>query len=357
MIVGIHPDRIGEESYSDKWREFLEARGVTVLFLDLKTPEGFAQATGCDGVMWRWAHNPQDKQSSKRILYTLEHYYHIPVYPSTPTAWHYDEKISQYYLLHALNAPMPETWLLWDKQQAYDAADQFTYPVVFKLSAGAGSANVLKVENKKEAFKLIWLAFEKGIFPYTFNEFARPTGLPWSKVDARRMARRVIDAIKYIWKSEYPPLHQVWWKPDFGYVYFQEFLPDNPFDTRVMVIGKRAFALQRMNRPDDFRASGSGRLVLDPERIDRRSLELAFQISARGRFQSMAYDILYKDSQPVITEISYTFPHLFVFKCPGHWDDQLNWHPGQMWAEEAQVDDFLNYITNFKIESVPHQKI
>jgi len=30
-----------------------------------------------------------------------------------------------------------------------------------------------------------------------------------------------------------------------GYFYAQEFLPDNPFDTRVTVIGKRAFGSTR----------------------------------------------------------------------------------------------------------------
>jgi glutathione synthase/RimK-type ligase-like ATP-grasp enzyme len=351
MIVGIQPDEIGGESYSNKWKEYLEQQGVTVLLLDLKSPAGFEKATQCNGVMCRWAHNPQDKQSIKRILYTLEQYYHVPVYPSTPTAWHYDEKISQYYLLTALRAPMPDTWLFWEKNQAFEAADHFHYPMVFKLTGGAGAANVIKVENKQEAFKLIWRAFEKGIFPYTFNEFTRQAGLPRSLIEAKRLAHRVKDAVRYIWRLDSPPLHPVWWRPDFGYAYFQEFLPDNPYDTRIVIIGKRAFAIQRLNRPGDFRASGSGRVIIDPEQIDHRSLELAFQISKQAGFQSMAYDFLYKNSRPVITEMSYTYPHQSYYDCPGHWDDQLTWHPGQMWPEEAQVEDFLQYIHDFNQQS------
>ena len=38
-----------------------------------------------------------------------------------------------------------------------------------------------------------------------------------------------------------------------GYVYFQDFIPDNQFDTRVTVIGNRAFAFIRKVRPGDFR--------------------------------------------------------------------------------------------------------
>src|SRR6185503_17089802 len=47
-------------------------------------------------------------------------------------------------------------------------------------------------------------------------------------------------------------------EPNTGYILLQEFLSNNKFDTRVTVIGNRAFAYRRFNRPNDFRASGSG---------------------------------------------------------------------------------------------------
>lgn len=43
-----------------------------------------------------------------------------------------------------------------------------------------------------------------------------------------------------------------------GYIYFQDFIPNNNYDTRVKVIGNRCAALRRYNRKNDFRASGSG---------------------------------------------------------------------------------------------------
>jgi len=44
MIIGIHPDRIGQESYSDKWKEFLEGRGAEVRWLDLLAEDALEQA-------------------------------------------------------------------------------------------------------------------------------------------------------------------------------------------------------------------------------------------------------------------------------------------------------------------------
>lgn len=348
MIIGIHPDRIDKVSYSDKWTEFLDARGVEVRVLNLLAPNAFEQARQCDGVMWEWAHNPQDKQSAKRILYTIEHYLDIPVYPDSSTAWHYDEKTAQFYLLQALNAPMLQTWLFWDKNSALQWARTAPYPVVFKLSSGAGSSNVIKVNNRSQAIGLINRAFKRGFFPYTMNEYKSIAGLPRSRSQLKSLIKRMIDSPRYLLANDYPALHPVHWKPEFGYVYFQEFLPDNEFDTRISIIGDRAFGLSRLNRPGDFRASGSGRIEHNPSAIDPRCVEIAFQISERGAFQSMAYDFLYRDGQPVICEISYAYVDWAVHDCPGHWRRDLSWVDGQMWPEEAQVEDFLTRVCSAK---------
>ncbi|UCG42196.1 MAG: hypothetical protein JSU73_09995 [candidate division WOR-3 bacterium] len=136
-----------------------------------------------------------------------------------------------------------------------------------------------------------------------------------------------------------------------GYVLFQEFLPGNDSDTRVTVIGNRAFASRRQNRPGDFRASGSGVSDFDPKLIDERFVRLAFLTARSLACQSCAIDGLYKGTTPVVVEISYTYPSWSVQFCPGHWrldgsPDRgvLAWIPGRKWPEEAQVEDFLRRL-------------
>lgn len=345
MIIGIHPDKIWGSSFSEKWIEFLQVRGVEVKIVDLLRSDFIEQLNGCDGVMTRWGHIQQEKQSIKQIIYTIEQYLGIPVFPNSRTSWHFDEKIPQWYLLSSLGSPVPATWIFWDYETARTWARSAPYPVVFKLSVGAGSSNVLKVMNEQEAVSLIVRMFKTGIFPMTMNEHAQQV-LPHSLGELRSIMGRVISAAKYVVLDEYPSLasRAPWWKPEFGYALFQEFLPNNDFDIRVTVIGERAFAYRRMNRPGDFRASGSGNFDCDPDLIDLRCLEIAFATSRKGEVQCMAYDFLYSNNEPVICEISYTFVDWMVYECPGHWDSDLTWHEGHMWPEEAQVIDFIGRI-------------
>jgi glutathione synthase/RimK-type ligase-like ATP-grasp enzyme len=350
LIIGIHPDRIGKESYSEKWAEYIHAIGGTVRQLNLLAPDALEQASQCDGVMWRWAHNPQDKQSAQRILYVIEHYLNIPVYPNTSTAWHFDEKISQYYLLRALQAPTPDTRLFWSSDTAIQWAKTAAYPLVLKLSSGAGSSNVIKVNSFTEANQWIQRSFRKGIFPLTLDAGGPTRGIG---LRLKSFAFRMLNALKFLWKGEYPALPFPYWKPEHGYVYFQEFLSGNDFDTRVAVIGSRAFGFRRLNRPGDFRASGSGRLDFNPSLVDPKCVELAFRISKQAGFQSMAYDFLFRDSgDPVISEISYGFADWAVQKCFGYWLPDLTWKQGPIWPEQAQVEDFIHYI-----QSPKHQRL
>ena len=345
MRIGIHPDNMWGTSYSEKWTEFLTARGVEVITLDLLESDALLQAAKRSGVMCRYFHVQQDKQSLQRILYAIEHYLKIPVFPESQTAWHYDEKVAQWYLFDALRAPQPQSWVFWDRERALSWADTACYPVVFKLSVGAGASNVRKIETRDEALRFIERMFGPGMFPMTMNEYRSDPSIR-SLAQMKTLLWRTMHAAKYALFGAYPPLPDTWWKPEHGYALFQEFLPGNAFDTRVTVIGDRAFAFRRMNRPGDFRASGSGNIDYDQGKIDRRCLEIAFETSRKGGFQTMAYDFLYKDKSPVICEICYTFVDTAVYACPGHWDSNLTWHEGKMWPEEAQIEDFITEVSN-----------
>jgi len=344
MLIAIHPDKSGSRSYSEKWSEFLRKRNIKVKYINLNKNDAIEQVKDCDGVMWRWIHINQDKIKAYLILHTIEYYLGIPVFPNHNSCWHYDNKIAQYYIFKALNIPIPDTYVFWDKKNASDWADKTAYPLIFKLSSGASSSNVIKVNSKQHALLLIDTMFNKGIFPLTMNEFKKTVFPPKSLREIINTLSRFKYGLYFCLEGNYPPLPAAWWLPEKGYIYLQEFIPDNSFDTRITVIGDRAFGYRRFNRQNDFRASGSGNFDVDHTEIDLNCVKIAFGISKKLECQSMAYDFIFKKEKPIITEMSYTYVDWMVEKCPGHWKPDLTWVERNMWPEEAQIEDFIDLI-------------
>lgn len=345
MKIAVHySEPIRGDNYAHKWIEYLEKNDVEVVKFDYKHDDVLEVVKDCDGVMWHWNHHPDDKQSVLKILMTIENIMNIPVFPDLKTRWHFDEKVGQHYLLRALEVPAIKSWVFWDYQEALDFINEADYPLVFKLSVGAGSSNVLKVDNYDRARALVDSMFNEGIVPYTLNEYAKKISLPGVK-------ERVRESVRYLLGKDFPQLpwnyRGDYYEVQKNYVYFQEYLPDNDHDIRITVIGERAFGYIRHNRPGDFRASGSGNFDPAKKNIPIEAVELAHKVSKKGNFQSMAYDILVDPSGKYrINEISYCYVNHLIEDCPGYWDRELKFHKQKMWPEEAHVIDFLNQITS-----------
>src|SRR5690606_17247984 len=134
-----------------------------------------------------------------------------------------------------------------------------------------------------------------------------------------------------------------------GYVYFQDFIPGSDFDIRLNVIGDRCFGLRRMVRSGDFRASGSGSLDYDPNKIPRECVAMAMDVAKRARLQSVAFDFIPCGNSHRIIEISYAFPRGFYDPCPGYWDGSLEWHEAPVTPQYFMVQDLLQRIDSQRI--------
>ncbi len=111
----------------------------------------------------------------------------------------------------------------------------------------------------------------------------------------------------------------------------------------MTVIGKRGFAFRRFVKKNDFRASGSGNFDTNPKHIDLKCLEIAFEISRKLNFVTMAYDFIYDvDKRPYINEITYCFVDTAVQNCTGYWDEDLKWYKLQEWPQYYQLSDFIS---------------
>lgn len=322
MKIAIH-HRPG--SFSDRWIGYCEKQGIDYKIVNAYSDDIVKQVVGCDAFMWHHHHaEVRDTLFARQLLYSLETS-GMKCFPDFRTTWHFDDKVGQKYLLEAIKAPLVPSYVFYNEEDALLWAEKTTYPKVFKLRGGAGSSNVLLVRNIKVANRLIKKAFDKG--------FPQVSAANIWKENKRKLQEGKISLLfflksiaSYYLKSEsYHKKHN----PERGYVYFQDFIPDNTFDIRVCVVGKRAFALKRYVRKGDFRASGSGDVTYDVTQIDIRCVKTAFELNKELRTQCVAFDFVFdENNNPLIVEISYGFASAAYDKCEGWWDEELYWHAG-----------------------------
>jgi glutathione synthase/RimK-type ligase-like ATP-grasp enzyme len=344
--IAIQPDRqelmSGRlQSFSAAWCSQLDRAGHEVRLVDAYQPRFFESLAGCDGFMWWFAHTSVPRNIGKRVLPAVEHGLGMRVFPSWHTIWHFDDKIAQQFLLEAAGIPVPETRVFWQEEDALAFMADARLPWVIKLASGITSENVGLLKSAADARYWIHRLFRHGAV--TLNR-DRPLVRP------RSLARRFLNAAQVVSTGALPPIGD---RTDLqkGYLLIQEFLEGNTFDTRITVIGNRAFAFRRLNRPNDFRASGSGLIDWAPASIAEDAVALAFRVARSLSTQSLAVDVLRRHGEPVINEISYYYEGWAVAACPGHWrltrdapDATLEWVDGQVTPEEAILADFLQRI-------------
>jgi glutathione synthase/RimK-type ligase-like ATP-grasp enzyme len=327
--------------FASRWPELFAKHGFPCEIIDAYDPDSFHKLAAAEYFFWHLNHEDRtDHYFSIQLLQALNKA-GVKLFPNIDTSWHFDDKAAQAYLLDAIQAPAARTWVLTDKQEAIKFIDSAHYPLVFKLKRGAGAQNVRLVPSSIAARALVNKMFGRGFktFP-TLNTLQRgfKRGLATTSrvrdsfwVRARRASNRFL---KKFMNNE----------RENGYILFQEFVDKNTHDTRVTIIGDRAFVFNRHNRDNDFRASGSGKIeYLDPARIPMDMVSIAFKVSKSQNFQSMAYDFVrdQKSGEPKILEICYTFKPEAVEACPGYFTSNGSWVEGHFRPEELILIDLL----------------
>jgi len=330
-----------EASYSDRWIAYCDRHAIPYRVVNCLNSVIIEQLASSDALLWHWHHGDPREQLVARHVVMAAEAMGVAVFPSTSTCWHFDDKIAQKYLLEAIGAPLVPTYTFYGLKEASHWIDRASFPKVFKLRKGAGSGNVKLVHSPTEARAFARRAFSAGFSPipdYLHDALKRYRAAR-RRGDLLDVVRRIPQVLASIRRNNKLMGREM------GYIYFQDFVPDNAFDTRVTVIGERAFAFTRNVRPGDFRASGSGDIVYDPQRIHQKCVEIALKVTHKIGSQSMAFDfVLAENKQPLILEVSYCYNAQAVYSCPGHWDANLNWHQGHIWPQDAILIDLLNNV-------------
>lgn len=338
MKIAIH-HRPG--SFSERWIEYCQKNSIDYKIVNAFDNDIIHQVSECDAFMWHHHHRQfRDALTAKRILFALEQA-GIKVFPDFNTGWHFDDKVAQKYLLEAIKAPIVPSYIFYDKKEAMSWAKNTTYPKVFKLKGGAGSSNVELISSYKEAEKKINQAFGKG-----FLQFNKMGNLKEKIRKSKSVDGSFLEVTKGIGRLFIQPHYARLQAPERQYAYFQEFIPNEGFDIRVVVVGDKAIALKRLVRENDFRASGSGNLIFENQNIDQRYIKLAFEVSSKLDSQSLAIDLIHgKNDEISIVEMSYGFPmYNFLDGSSGYWGKQLNWYTEPFNPQYWMIENLINSL-------------
>ncbi|MBX2966883.1 MAG: hypothetical protein KF845_12105 [Cyclobacteriaceae bacterium] len=332
-MIAIHNSAVG---FHPRWITYCEDKKILYKIVDCCATDIISQLQDCHALLWHHSQgNRKDILIAKQILFALEHT-GFKVFPDFYTAWYFDDKVAQKYLLERIGAPLVPSYVFYEKLEAFEWAMKTKYPKVWKLRGGAGSANVRLVRTKSEAIKIIRKAFGSGFKQYD----------SWASLAERWRKYRLgkidlINVIKGVVRLGYEPEFSKIGGRQRGYAYFQDFVPNNSFDIRVVVINRKTFAIKRMNRANDFRASGSGEIYYDKSLFNMEIIKLSLDIAFKLQSQCIALDYVYQDDQPLVVEISYGFSQNGYDDCPGYWDEELNWHEGKFNPQGWMVELIL----------------
>jgi len=335
MKIAIHPV---SGSFSDRWIDYCKEKKIPFKLVNCYQNNIIGQLADCDALMWHFHH-----ASSKDVLFAKQLLYSVKasgkqVFPNFETVWHFDDKVGQKYLLESIQAPVIPSYVFYIKKEAINWTANTVFPKVFKLRGGAGSVNVKLVKNQSHAIRLINQAFGAG--------FKHDSLIPVSELFNKYRQGKVplISILKGLLRPFKPTAFAKVHGREKGYIYFQDFIPNNNSDIRVIVIDGKAFAIKRMVRKNDFRASGSGEIYYDKELFDLETIKLSFDIANKLNSQCIAFDFVYSGAIPLIVEISYGFSVAGYDPCKGYWSSNMTWHEGSFNPQAWMVESIIKSI-------------
>ncbi len=352
MKIAIHHRK---EGFSSRWIQYCKENKIPYKLVNCYSSDIVRDLDDCTALMWHFHQaNPKDVLFAKQLIYSLETA-GKKVFPDFRACWHFDDKVGQKYLLEAVDAPMAPSYVFYEKKEAFDWVDTSGFPKVFKLRRGSGSDHVRLVRDRRSAKKMIRKAFGSG-----FRQYDAVSNLRERLRKFRIGKARFYDVLKGVVRLGYSTEFAKVIGNEKGYIYFQDFIPDNDHDIRVNVVDGKAFAVKRRVRENDFRASGSGYPEFEKHHFPEEVIEIALDLTKKLQLQAVAYDFLNHNGRYVISELSYGFCDM-TDACTGYWDGEMNWHPGKFYEQDWMVDMMLREETgvsfDHKAEKIYKEKI
>jgi glutathione synthase/RimK-type ligase-like ATP-grasp enzyme len=291
-----------------KYRRFLENNSFDHNIYDLHANDWIEKAENFDIILGFPLSTIWDLNEFRRKYYLLEKFLGKRCYPSTDHVNLYEDKSLEAYLAEIYDLPFVKTYTSHDEANALNLIKTLAYPLVSKVNPSSGSVGVELVRTEKEARQIVQRAFSR-LGRSTFTNHFRQK----------------------------------------NYVYFQEFIPNDGYDIRVIVVGNWVLGYYRKVLGGDFRASGMNLVELrelpeTPMRIALRVNELikspmlaVDMIHAlNGNYYVIEYSPIFQSELPEDLHVN-GVPGVYIFDGSG----SFHFEPGKFWVSELALREFL----------------
>lgn len=258
--------------FDDTYRNYIKAceeLGVNYEVADILSANwvDLIKKSDSEGFLVRPPCNLQERNSIyMERLYFLNKILKKPIYPSYEELFLYENKRATIAWLEINGYPHPKTKIFVRKKEALEYVKNAGLPLVFKSNIGAASKGVDIIKSKKEAVRIINNIF--GIKPL------RAKGYHKRRCKYKNIPLFLLSA----------PASGILQK---HYVIIQEYLKVK-WEWRIIKIDNSYFGHQKLLKGEFASGSCLTGWVKPPEKL----LYLAREICEKGRFYSMAMDVL-----------------------------------------------------------------
>jgi glutathione synthase/RimK-type ligase-like ATP-grasp enzyme len=319
-------DRIFQHSgsWTNSWIDYCLKNGITFEIVDCYQYGIIGKLKGFDCLLWHVNNYVLPDMMIGRSILNASKNMGLKIFPDFSTSWHFDDKIAETYLLQSVGSPVPASWMFyllddsieWLKREA-------RYPLIAKLRSGSGSNNVRLLKSKGVVIKYATRMFNHGYKTYPSLLFKSKSQFlsagNWEVMKKR--IKRIPEFLHTLSRAKM-------FAKESGYVFFQEYIPNDGYDLKIVVIGDKLSYIGRKTRKGDFRASGGGDLFFEKSLVTENIISSAFSTSDRLGFQCMGYDYVVDNDNKTgkIVEISYGFSHYALMQAGGYFDRSGKWY-------------------------------
>lgn len=311
-------------SWKPEWVAYCEEHQISYEFFNPYHYDAVEQMGRYSAVLWAYSNYAIADLMEARNLLEVAERKGIPVFPDRHTGWHFDDKIAETYALQGVGASMPQNWVFYELDVCLQwLKDKAQYPIIGKLRCGSGASNVKKLNNFKSAKKYAKRMFAKGFDPSPSLLYKS-----YSKIQSTKNWKTFVSRFKRIPEFLATRRSAKKMPVEKGYCYFQEMIPNDGFDIKVVVVGDKLSFLNRSVRKGDFRASGGGSIAHDKALVTQQIIDSAFHAADKLELQCVGFDYVVDNhtGEGKIIEMCYGFDHQAIMEANGYFDRAGTWH-------------------------------